>query len=113
MLNPFTLVEDDLLPSLVAFLRNADGSPMDLTSTNVKFCMSTQDLSDVRIDHAPCTVVDAVNGKVQYDWVEPNTATPGTFAAQFKVIVTTLAGDKVMTVPTEEPLLIVIVPRQA
>jgi len=113
MLEPFTIVEDDLLPELIAYLRNNDGSPMDLNNTNVKFYMSTPDLKDMRIDGATVQILDPDNGKVQYSWVAANTEVPGTFNAQFKVITSTVQGDKAMTVPTEEPLQIVIVPRQA
>jgi len=71
---------NDTLPLIIEFLKNDDGTPIDCTlATLVVFNLWRFD-SGARVD----VIVDGVgsfldkpNGKVQYDWSSPDTATSG------------------------------------
>jgi len=93
----FYIKQNDTKPSIVAQLFQ-DSSPVDLTDATVKFHMETT-------INAAAVVVDAATGTVRYDWEPGDTATAGTFRAEFEV---TFNDGSVETFPNNDYLTIVV-----
>lgn len=80
-----TLKKDDLEPKYIATLRNADGTPVDLTNaTTVSLIVKQQ--GGVKSFKAAGSFLDRANGQVQYTWASGNTDTVGTFQMEWEVI---------------------------
>lgn len=72
--------------------------PLDLTTaTTVKFIMASApaEPGNPKVN-SPCVVIDAVAGRVDYEWVAADVDTTGTYQAEFQV---TWADGKVQTYP--------------
>lgn len=80
-----TLKKDDLEPKYIATLRNADGSPVDLTNaTSVSLVVKQQ--GGAKYFKASGTFEDRINGVVSYTWASGNTDTIGTFQMEWEII---------------------------
>lgn len=95
---------DDTQPDIEATLQYDDGSAIDLSGATVKFIMASQS-GTVKVN-TTATVVDAVAGKVKYQWQTGDTDTAGTYYAEFEV---TFPGGKKLTVPNQNHLVVVVV----
>ena len=80
----FWIKQNDTAPSLQAILKDGDGNAVDLTGATVEFHMSSVDRTTKTVSQS-ANIVDAVAGKVQYDWQAGDTDTPGTFLAEWQV----------------------------
>jgi hypothetical protein len=100
----FYIKRNDTLPSLQATLTRS-GSAVNLTGLSVKFHMRDAYTGTVVIN-SPATIVDAVNGIVEYLWEPADTVAAGLYEGEFEV---TIAPDKVMTFPNDGHILIHIV----
>jgi len=79
----FVIKANDLLPSMSVTLFNTRG-PMDLTGLLVYYRYGPVEKgSGIASREILCTVVDAVRGKVQVDWVAGNTFPPGLYRGEF------------------------------
>jgi hypothetical protein len=104
----FMLKRGDTAPSLIAVLRDKDGNPVNLTSATVQFVMRATGTTTAPTVDAPMTVAsDQVGnkGQVSYDWEADDTATPGTYSAEF--VVTWPSGTE-QTFPTTGFVSVVI-----
>lgn len=106
-----TIKQGDLLPELQAVLSDAAG-PVDLSAASgVRFRMraarASADLidADATIDQAG-DGSDGSKGKVRYTWAAGDTATPGTYRAEF---VATFTG-KELTFPNGTSVFITVTP---
>lgn len=76
-----TFKAHDLFPPLEATLSDENG-PIDLsTATSVKLLMKSGSTNVT----GRCTVVDAANGRVRYDWIRGDTDTIGTYQVEFEI----------------------------
>lgn len=90
----FNIKQNDTSPSLQATLKDASLNPINLAGASVQFHMKGIDGS-LKVN-AAMTVVDAVNGVIQYDWQDGDTDTVGSYYAEFEV---TYTDDTVETFP--------------
>ena len=96
------------------FIKTGDTSPslkyqllptIDLTGATVVFNMRSG--GSVIISRAPAVIVGSpVSGVVAYDWIAGNTATVGTYEAEFEV---TYAGGAVETYPNSSYIYVMII----
>lgn len=101
----FTLKRGDLLPILkVKAIAPGVGGPLDLTGATAKFKMRTS--AGASVIDATATITDAVNGKMEYAWVSGDTATIGSYRAEFEI---TYPGPVVLTLPNNSYLPIEII----
>ena len=95
----FNIRVNDTLPSIKVQVKHGTVGSMaalDLTGYTATFDL-INDAGTKVVDGAAATITDPTNGKVQYDWASGDTATAGTYNAQFNL--TRTADSKVMTVP--------------
>lgn len=90
----FTIKQNDTSPSLQATLKDAALQPIDLSGANIRFYMRSVD-GTLKLDE-PMQVVNALGGRVQYDWQAGDTDTVGTYFVEFEV---TYSDDSVETFP--------------
>lgn len=89
-----TIKQGDTGPPLIATLKGRDGVAQNLTGASVKLNV----VGVMTLDHATCTILDAVNGKVQYDWQSANTTAVGKSRGEFEV---TLVDGTIVTFPND------------
>lgn len=100
----FSIKQNDTSPSLQATLKDASLDPINLTGASVRFHMKSLE-GTMKVDK-PMLVVDAQNGVIQYNWVDGDTNTAGTYFVEFEV---TYADDAVETFPNNGNKVITVV----
>ena len=110
-MSDFTIKRNDLLPTLEAILKDADGNPVDLTdATDVVFHMREEEGAGLKIDGVAASFdANPATGKVIYAWRtngNKDTDTSGLFLAEFEV---TWTGGKIQTFPSQGYISIQIV----
>ena len=103
----FYIKQNDTSPSLRATLKDGDNIAIDLTGATVRFHMKSLEDKTVVVDADATIVSPSVNGIVQYDWDNGDTATAGSYQGEFEV---TLAGGAVETFPNNTNISISIKP---
>lgn len=89
-MSTFYMTENDTDPDLEATLKNPDGSAVDLTGASVAFSVMAP-RGGGNVFTSSCTITDAANGVVKYNWGSTDTDSPGRYRAQFKA--TYASGD--------------------
>lgn len=85
---------------------DASTTPLDLTGASVKFIMALIAAEPgTPVVNGACTIIDAVNGRVGYDWMSTDVAVAGVYMAEFQV---TYSDGKIQTFPRVEYLAITI-----
>jgi hypothetical protein len=79
----FYIKQNDTSPALRAQLKDGDDVPIVLTGASIRFHMRT--LAGAAAVDAAATIVTAANGIVQYNWQAADTATVGSYQAEFEV----------------------------
>lgn len=100
----FRIKTNDTAPVLVATLTNAAGQKINLESATVRFHMKKYGASSLKVD-AVASIVDATEGKVQYEWQGADTDVAGTFYGEFEV---TYSDSKIETFPNNGYFTIII-----
>lgn len=84
----FWLKAGDLVPSITATLKDADGNPIDIEAASVMFVMTlidetqpTVEAEATNLQSDPTTNV----GEVRYDWVEGDTDIAGGYRGEWRV----------------------------
>jgi len=79
----FWIKQNDTSPPLRAQLKDGDEVPIVLTGASVRFHMRT--LAGATVVDAAAALENASNGIVQYNWQAADTATIGSYQAEFEV----------------------------
>lgn len=93
----FYVKQNDTSPSMLATLQDAEGNVINLNGATVRFHMRPISSQTVTVDEA-ATIVTALDGLVRYDWKAADTATIGSYQAEFEV---TYADTTVETFPND------------
>ena len=94
----FFIARGDRLPSIVATLTDAAGTPVDLSGATVQFRFRMARSEDAATVAAAQVLTPATAGKVQYDWGASDTQTAGAMLAEWLV---TFAGGRQQTFPNQ------------
>lgn len=78
----FNIKQNDTRPALLATLKAADGTPVNLTGADVRFHM--RGTAGVEVD-APADILDPEAGIVRYIWQAGDTDKAGVFDAEMEV----------------------------
>lgn len=98
MIGPtFYIKRGDLLPNVSTTITDSNGAPVDLTGASVVFIMRGPWDSTPTISAAASIINPATNGQVVYTWTGTQTATPGSYRAEFRV---TFPSGAVQSFPT-------------
>ncbi len=95
--------QNDRRPAIRCTLLAANGSVVNLTGATVRFLMGLS--GSTALVNQPATVVDAVNGVVEYAWLPGDTANAGRFQAEFQV---THSDGRAETFPNESYIVVQI-----
>lgn len=81
----FWIKQDNRRPYIEAVLKDEDGAviPLTLPPNDVLFSMETRGTGTAKVYRESCTIVDAANGVVQYEWAAGDTDTPGIYFGEF------------------------------
>jgi hypothetical protein len=101
----FYIKQNDTSPKMLATLQNANGDAIDLTGASVRFHMRAVGSTSTVVD-AAATIVTAASGIVRYSWTSANTATVGSYQAEFQV---TYADATIETFPNDSYISVEIV----
>lgn len=91
----FYIKQNDTSPNLRAILKDGDEVAVNLTGATIRFHMRTVGGETAVVD-ADASIVTAESGIVQYIWDAADTATVGSYQAEFEV---TFADTSVETFP--------------
>lgn len=80
----FYIKQSDTSPPLVAILKDATGTAVDLTGSTIRFIMTNKSTAAIVVNQL-ATIVDATHGKVRYDWQTGETDVPTNYKAEFEV----------------------------
>lgn len=93
--NTFFIKQGNTAPEIEEYLRNADGTAIDLTGASVlEFHM--RNAAGTVIVNAAATAVTPTKGRIKYSWVLADTSTAGTFYREWKVV---LASGRTVSIP--------------
>lgn len=103
MATDFHIIQGARLPSIEVQAFDRDG-PLDLSAaTSPVFYLSSPDDGQV-VNGSTAVIVDGPAGILRYDWGASDTATPGSYRAQFAVTINSLS----MRVPSNGHITIVV-----
>ena len=106
----FTIKQGDRLPEIECYLKDATGAAVDLTGASVVFVLRRREATTATVNAAATVVGSASDGRVKYSWGASDTATTGTYDAEWQV---TFSGGLVEKFPNAGHLEVVIVEKLA
>ena len=92
----FYIGQNDTASPIKRDLKDAFGSPVNLTGANVKFSMRVKPAGTVKVNGATATIVTAGIGRVQYNFTASNTDTADIFEGEFEC---TFSDGSIQTFP--------------
>lgn len=101
----FMIKRGDTLPEFERTLTDASGA-VDLSGASVAFRMASRDSGTTVVDRS-ATIVSASTGIVKYAWQAGDTATAGTYSAEFRV---TFGDGRILTFPNVGTMSVEIAP---
>ena len=101
----FYVKQNDTLPVLEVFLKDAYGAPVNLTGSTIKFSMRVKPAGTVKVSLGTADIVAAGAGRVKYAWVAANTDTVNDYEGEFQV---TFANGGVQTFPNDSFINVVV-----
>lgn len=102
----FTIAQNDLLPVLVAVLKDDNDTIVDLSGATVKFNMRARGATTTKVSAACVVSSPATDGEVTYNWQGTDTDTIGSFLGEFEV---TFGSGKKLTCPNGKKIAIEVV----
>jgi len=100
----FRIKTNDTSPKLSVTLTDALGNAIGLAGCSARFHMKAFGASSLKVD-AVATIVDAINGIVEYQWQSSDTDTAGTYYGEIEV---TYGDNTVETFPNNGYFTIII-----
>lgn len=94
----FELKQDDTSPAIVATIKDNLGRIVDLSGCTVRFLMAKPGPGSPTKVAAAAALLDAPNGRVQYQWTTGDTDTPGDYIGEFEF---TTAGGLIFSCPND------------
>ena len=101
----FYIKQADTLPKIKATLKDSTGAAINLSGGSVAFRMRRKGTTGAPVVDAAGVITGAATGQVEYQWTAANTATVGTYDAEWVV---TLGADK-ETVPNNGHITVQVV----
>ena len=92
----FYIGQNDTASPIKRDLKDAFGSPVNLTGASVKFSMRVKPAGAVKVNGSSATVVTAGIGRVQYNFTASNTETADEYEGEFEV---TFSDGSIQTFP--------------
>jgi hypothetical protein len=80
----FTIKKGDTSPFLVASLKDASETAVDLTGATVVFNMADLD-DNLVVTNGSCTILNEDQGRIKYEWQTADTVNDGVFRGEFQV----------------------------
>ena len=101
----FYIKQNDTSPSILATLADANNVPVPLTGVTVR--IHIRDVAGSLLVDRQIEIINPLEGIVRFNWQTGDTATPGTYYAEFEV---TYTDDTIETFPNNGKSVIVIKP---
>ncbi len=101
----FFIKQNDTSPILQANLKDANENAVDVTGAAITFKMRPVSSSTATINSA-AAIIDGEAGSVKYEWQSGDTATAGSYFAEFQVVFA--GGGQTETFPNSEYIQITI-----
>ena len=106
----FEIKQNDTSPSIVAYLKQANGDSEDLIGASVRFKMVRSFDRELVID-SEAEIVDSSNGEVRYNWESGDLAESGNFLAEWEVTwAAGTSGEQISTFPNHDFISIYVHP---
>ena len=99
----FYIKQNDTSPSILAELKDANNTPVNITSATAKIFVKAID-GTLKIDQS-VQIINAALGTVRYDWQTGDTDTVGTYSVEFQV---TYTDGSIETFPNTGSLALVV-----
>ena len=100
----FFIKQNDTAPILQADLKDANNTAVDVTGATITFKMRPVSSTTATINSS-ATIIDGEAGSVKYEWVSGDTATAGSYFAEFQVV---FSGGRIETFPNGDYIQITI-----
>jgi hypothetical protein len=101
----FYIKQNDTASFLTRDLKDAFGSPVNVTGATVVFSMREKPAGTVKVDAQAAVVVAAGTGRVRYEWTAANTNTANEYEGEFQV---TYADGKIQSFPNYGHIPIIV-----
>ena len=103
----FYIKQNDTASFITRDLKDAFGSPVNVTGASVVFSMRVKPAGTMKITRQPSVVVTAGTGRVRYEWASDgsDTNTADEYEGEFQV---TYGNGKIQTFPNDGHIPIVI-----
>ena len=99
----FYIKQNDTSPSILAELKDANNTPVNLTAATAKVFVKSVD-GTLKVDE-DMQIINASLGVVRYDWQVGDTDTVGTYSVEFQV---TYTDSAVETFPNTGSIALVV-----
>ena len=100
----FFIKQNDTSPILQANLKDGNNAAVDVSGASIAFKMRPVSSSVATVNSA-AAIIDGPAGSVKYEWQGSDTATAGSYFAEFQV---TFSGGKIETFPNGDYIQITI-----
>ena len=106
--DPFTIKLGATRPFLRRTLKNADGTPIDLTSiSSIRFQMKLPADTLFKVNSTTVDIIGAaIDGVVEYKWQAADTDKAGDYESEFEIVFT---DSTIIKVPNDENMVVHVI----